>query len=93
MKAADIPDIEMLEFIDGLKPGRIPKWNLEPYWITRSEILLPEVEYRFRMFPVKVVRAKLARMIKRGLLNGCACGCRGEFEVTEKGRQVMEDDS
>ena len=31
--------------------------------------------------PLKLVLAKLRKMIKRGLLNGCACGCRGDLEL------------
>lgn len=31
--------------------------------------------------PEKVVLAKLRSLIKRGLLAGCACGCRGDFEL------------
>lgn len=31
--------------------------------------------------PPKVVQAKLRSMIRRGLIRGCACGCRGDFEV------------
>lgn len=31
--------------------------------------------------PEKVVLAKLRSLVKRGLLDGCACGCRGDFEL------------
>jgi hypothetical protein len=36
--------------------------------------------------PHKVVVAKLAKLIRRGLIDGCACGCRGDFEITTLGR-------
>lgn len=42
----------------------------------------------FSNYPPKVVRAKLASMIRRGLMNGCACGCRGDYYPTEKGRTI-----
>jgi hypothetical protein len=32
-------------------------------------------------FPPKVVRAKLKSMIRRQVIGGCACGCRGDFEI------------
>jgi hypothetical protein len=35
--------------------------------------------------PPKVLRAKLAKLIKQGLLDGCVCGCRGDFELTPAG--------
>jgi hypothetical protein len=31
--------------------------------------------------PRKVVLAKARKLIKRGLLDGCACGCRGDFTL------------
>jgi hypothetical protein len=34
-------------------------------------------------FPPKVVRAKLASMVKRKVLKGCPCGCRGDFTPYE----------
>ena len=40
--------------------------------------------------PYKVGRAAMANLIKRGLVNGCTCGCRGDFEITDKGREVLE---
>ena len=30
-------------------------------------------------YPEKVIRAKAWRLIKRGLIDGCCCGCRGDF--------------
>lgn len=39
--------------------------------------------------PAKVALAKAKRLIKRGLLNGCACGCRGDFELTDAGRELL----
>lgn len=30
-------------------------------------------------FPIKVVRAKLRKMILQKKICGCACGCRGDF--------------
>jgi hypothetical protein len=31
--------------------------------------------------PPKVLLAKLKAMIKKGLISGCVCGCRGDFEL------------
>lgn len=33
--------------------------------------------------PEKVIRAKARKLIRRGVLDGCACGCRGDFEVVQ----------
>lgn len=42
-----------------------------------------DVADRLPSFPEKVVRAKLSSMIKRGVIDGCTCGCRGDFNVLE----------
>lgn len=31
--------------------------------------------------PHKLVLSKARRLINRGVLDGCACGCRGDFEI------------
>lgn len=37
-----------------------------------------------------LLRAKMAMLIRRKLVSGCACGCRGDFEITDKGRLFLE---
>lgn len=39
-----------------------------------------DLEAAFPDIPLKVLRAKMAALIKRKVINGCACGCRGDFE-------------
>ena len=38
----------------------------------------------------RLIRAKLATLIRRRLADGCVCGCRGDFEITDKGRAYLE---
>lgn len=33
--------------------------------------------------PAKIVRAKAAALIRRKIITGCVCGCRGDFERTK----------
>lgn len=33
--------------------------------------------------PEKVVLAKARRLVKRGLIDGCCCGCRGDFRIND----------
>jgi hypothetical protein len=40
----------------------------------------------YARMPEEVVMAKAQYLIDRGLLDGCTCGCRGEFEVITDGR-------
>lgn len=39
--------------------------------------------------PDKLVVAKMAKLIKRGLVKGCDCGCRGDYVITAKGAEVI----
>ena len=39
--------------------------------------------------PENLVLAKARKLIKRGLLDGCACGCRGDFELSAPGRDAL----
>lgn len=45
----------------------------------------PFMDAYFPDIPNKVMRAKGQRLIDRGLLDGCMCGCRGDMEITEAG--------
>lgn len=48
-----------------------------------------DIQKRFPDVPRKVIAAKLAALVKRKLLDGCTCGCRGDFVVTSHGRAFM----
>jgi hypothetical protein len=71
VQAKDITDAVMLEALARCR-GRngVPTWS--SLWDTQRE--LPDV-------PLRVVLAKLRSMVKRNLISGCCCGCRGDFEL------------
>lgn len=79
-KASDIDTIELLTAIE-----RQSIVNGYPYWVQRWDMTnwWPHI-------PANVLLAKLDRLVRRGLLRGCACGCRGDFELTSKGNQLIE---
>jgi hypothetical protein len=56
-----------------------------PHWTNRHtmQCLMP-------IFPPEVILAKASALMRRGLLGGCDCGCRGDFELTDKGRAFLE---
>ena len=37
----------------------------------------------------KIVLAKLRKLTRRGLLDGCTCGCRGDFTITDAGGELL----
>lgn len=39
--------------------------------------------------PDKLVVAKMRNLIKKGLIDGCGCGCRGDYVLADKGKQVL----
>jgi len=43
----------------------------------------------FPSVPEKVMRAKMVALIRRKLVTGCTCGCRGDFEITSTGKEAL----
>lgn len=92
--ARDIPDAIFLEAVRAVTPP----------WSTHAMIwdLCAELErqgfdagpmysgHPQRAVPEKIVRAKVLRLMRRELMDGCACGCRDDFEVTAAGQRYLE---
>lgn len=75
VQAKDIPDREVLLFVAAERRSKAAS-----SW---------EVEDQFYEYPTKVVRAKLAALVRRGLVSGCACGCRGDFHLLTAGKTAL----
>lgn len=69
MQAKDIPDEGFLAAVKAIT-------DRKGMWANRSEVAeeLPGV-------PEKVILAKAKRLIERGRMEGCWCGCRGDWEI------------
>lgn len=75
-KAADIADDDFLAAVAAQQLAISEEWNPGQFaWANRFDVadLLGA--------PEKVVLAKARRLIRRGLMDGCVCGCRGDFMV------------
>ena len=35
--------------------------------------------------PEKLILAKMRNLMIKGLIDGCSCGCRGDYKITEEG--------
>lgn len=78
MQCKDVPTLSILEFLienKGIKCG----------WFDCSEkdvktAMPPKT-------PDKIVLAKMGKLIRKGYVDGCDCGCRGDFEITKKGEE------
>ncbi|MEV4454465.1 hypothetical protein [Microbispora sp. NPDC049633] len=69
MKAADIKDEGFLAAVERVNDS-------EDHWA-----LVWDIEAAFPGVPRKVLLAKARRLIRRGVLDGCDCGCRGDFYI------------
>lgn len=76
-KAADISDEAMLTAIQEWQPH---VGFRTPSWYALAIVAMPQ-------YPGKVVQAKLASLMKRGLAEGCTeCSC-WAWELTDAGRE------
>jgi len=77
----DIPDVPVLEFLLRHK-GVWCNW----YFGDSRDVhaAMPAGT------PEKLVLGKMRMLIRRGLVTGCNCGCRGDFEITSKGEALLE---
>lgn len=93
-QAKDIDDVFFLSCVDWCsmchrpplpwEPSERNVYDHFPHWvfIWNLECLMP-------IFPSEVILAKASALIRRGLLTGCDCGCRGDFELTIEGAQFL----
>lgn len=74
LQAKDLPDADIVAAIKATQG-----LNGVPHWSARSDI-----DARPPQWPRRVVLAKLASLVKRKIISGCTCGCRGDFEFGER---------
>lgn len=91
LQAKDIPDRAVLEFVE--KTSMVEALPLGgqtasclPRWVFCWDF---ERDGYFGSLPWKVVQAKLRQLLKRKLLTGCGCGCRGDWELTVDGEREL----
>lgn len=76
MKCKDISDKEILEVL----------LTTRGTWANHREGLLGEY---LSKIPPKLGLAKLRQLLNRKLISGCACGCRGDWEITDLGLDFL----
>lgn len=76
IQCKDIADEPILQFLLKAK-GNLCSWH-------SVRNALPE-----NFAAKKLILAKMGQLIKRGLINGCPCGCRGDFQITPKGEEYL----
>lgn len=85
MQCKDIPDLPVLIFLASLND----RWGT---WFDFENDIPPDNSVVRAMpdgTPQKLARAKMAMLIRRGLVDGCSCGCRGDYMLTNKAKQIL----
>lgn len=80
MQCKEIPDLPILRFLDTTSGWC--NWFDAKYEKSVRRAMPPGV-------PGKLVLAKMRVLVRNGLVSGCPCGCRGDFEITPKGVEQM----
>ena len=77
MQCKDIPDGPIIEFLrQHAGPHRWATWGNGHLMPTVQDAMPPGT-------PSKLQLAKMRSLIKRGIVKGCHCGCRGDFHLAE----------
>jgi hypothetical protein len=92
MQAKDLDDKAMLRVVLGISMGWLKRhFKLDGGYDCRPDswVFTWDIRDQYSDVPEKVLVAKLNKLVKRGLLDGCTCGCRGDFWVTPKGHEFL----
>lgn len=75
IQAKDIPDDEFIAAVAAVSVETAKRWGHKDAWANRFDVA------EKLGFPEKVVLAKARAVIKKGRMEGCTCGCRGDFDL------------
>ena len=81
MKYSDIDDKVVLNFL-AKHQGKWATWDHSYFAVPTVSSVMPGV-------PPKLQLSKMKQLIKRKFVSGCDCGCRGDFEITDKGLEFI----
>jgi hypothetical protein len=83
MQAKDIPDDVFIAAVAVCCSRRANEWGLPRVCCTRWEVTEELSQVMGVQVPEKVSLAKARTLIKQGRMDGCPCGCRGDFETID----------
>lgn len=81
LQARDIPDAPILAFLADLPPYENGQRRTWATWYRESNAAVQHAMPAGT--PDKLALAKMRSMIRRGLIQGCPCGCRGDFRLPD----------
>lgn len=94
LQCKDIDNEAFLEAVGQVKEIRggpwASRWDVTAVLSGHPEFVLTppygitiQVDWE-QLIPQKLILAKARKLIRRGVLSGCYCGCRGDFMLTDK---------
>ncbi len=87
IQAKDIDDRRVLRIISDLRAAESRERPRADEYLWR---MVWDIEKRLPDVPGKVLAAKLEALVKRKLIDGCTCGCRGDFFLLPAGRAYLD---
>lgn len=81
VQAKHVPEDEIIRVLSS--GGNWTHWNVECR-IGGCTQSIPRASSIIAKFPEKVLLAKLTSMKRRGLIDGCNCGCRGDWTIRKE---------
>lgn len=86
LQAKDIDDRKVLSEVRRLSMDtQGGRWPNTPHWVMARDL-----EKALGLENTgRLLLAKCDALIRRKLLDGCTCGCRGDFELTAAGRAFL----
>lgn len=92
MQAKDLDDKVILKCLAQFQ-GQWCTWGEKEYCDPKTGMpYMPNIQlktYPQSVVPTKVFLAKMRSLMKRKLVGGCPCGCRGDYEITDKGLELI----
>jgi hypothetical protein len=80
MQAKDVDEWAILQFL-GRQKTSVTHWKLAN--------TTPSLQDAVPGVPEKVLLAKMRSLVRRELVEGCGCGCRGDWKITGKGVALL----
>ena len=87
LQCKDIPDGPILLAVARM-PSRLVAGKMYREWCCRWDL---EKLACFHGVDQRLMLAKMASLLDRGYVTGCACGCSGQFELTPKGEAYVAE--
>lgn len=84
IQSKDIPNEPILTFLKSLEGKEYSSATLFKGFSNSLSQVFPDNSNE------KMILAKMKKLVKAGLVDGCTCGCRGDFVLLPKGHELIK---